>query len=90
MTDNHEIESAVGDYIRASFLADAGAALGWDDDLLEVLDSLQVIRTILFVETSFGVKVEDADMTPENLGSVSKLAALVARKRAALPEAVSP
>ncbi len=82
MPDNREIESQVGAYVLGSFLDGTGAApLGEDDDLLLVLDSLQVLRMVIAIESAFGIKVEDGDMTPENLGSVRRLGALIARKR---------
>ena len=49
-------------------------------DLLKVLDSLQILRMVIAFEGVFGIKVEDGDMTVENLGSVRKVAALIARK----------
>jgi acyl carrier protein len=83
MTDNQEIESKVGTFIRDSFLTEADAASFRDDsDLLRRLDSLQVLRMLMVFEAEFGIKIEDADLVPENLGSIRRLAALIARKRA--------
>jgi acyl carrier protein len=46
-----------------------------------VLDSLQILRMVLHLESSFSIKVTDGELTPENLGSVAKIAAFVDRKR---------
>jgi acyl carrier protein len=82
MTDDiHEIEGKVRTFILDSFLTEADAeTFGNDDDLLKVLDSLQILRMVIAFEGAFGIKVEDSDMTLDNLGSVRKVAALIARK----------
>ena len=80
--DIRAIEGKVRHFILDSFLTEADAeTLGDDDDLLKVLDSLQILRMVIVFEGVFGIKIEDGDLTPENLGSVKKVASLVARKR---------
>jgi acyl carrier protein len=77
-----DIKDRIRSYLAGSFLPEARAgAVRDDEDLLALLDSLQILRTVIHLEGLFGIKVEDGDLTPENLGSVEKLAALVARKR---------
>lgn len=53
------------------------------DDLVqaEVMDSLAVMKLILFLEEKFGVKIEDEDMAMENFTSIETIYALVERKR---------
>src|SRR5262245_22546683 len=82
MTDDiHAIEGKVRGVILDSFLTEPDAeTFRDDDDLLKVLDSLQILRMVIAFEGVFGIKVEDGDMTVENLGSVQKVAALIARK----------
>jgi acyl carrier protein len=46
-----------------------------------VVDSTGVLELISFLEEQFGVKVEDEEMTPENLDSVDRIVAFVTRKR---------
>jgi acyl carrier protein len=91
MTDDiREIEGKVRSFILDSFLTEADAeTLGDDDDLLKVLDSLQILRMVIAFEGEFGIKVEDGDMTVENLGSVRKVAALIARKCAPFRQPVA-
>ena len=79
--DLHEIESRIRGYIVESFLSPTQAqAFGDDEDLLKVLDSLQILRLVVHVESSFGTKIADGELTAENLGSVRKLAAFVSAK----------
>jgi acyl carrier protein len=54
--------------------------LGDHDDLLAVLDSLHLLRMVMALESHFGIKLEHSDMTAENLGSIARLASLVAQK----------
>ena len=76
-----KIEAQVREFVWASFLADSGiSTFRNSDDLFELLDSLQVLRLVVQLERAFGVKVADYELAHENLGSVQKGAAIVARK----------
>jgi acyl carrier protein len=46
-----------------------------------VLDSLQILRMIIDLETEHAIKVENSELTPENLGTVERLAAFIEKKR---------
>lgn len=63
----------VREYITDNFLyTRPDFELGDDDALLGtgIIDSMGVMEVIMFLEEAFGVTVEDADITEENLGSV--------------------
>jgi acyl carrier protein len=76
------IRDTIHDYVAGSFLSGGQTAtIGDDDDLMEVLDSLQILRMVTDLENQFSIHVENGDLTPENFGSVEKLAAFVARKQ---------
>lgn len=47
-----------------------------------IIDSMNVMELILFVEESFGLEVADEEITPENFNSVRKMADYIRRKRA--------
>jgi acyl carrier protein len=88
-------EQQIRAYIVDNFLF--GDSEGIDDgqSLLEsgVIDSTGVMELALFVEESFGIKVEDRDFVPENLDSVHNIAGFVERKlagRRAEPQAEAP
>lgn len=49
-----------------------------------IIDSTGVMEIILFIEESFGIKVNDDEMIPANLDSVDNLNAFVMRKQAEL------
>jgi acyl carrier protein len=78
------IEQAIREYIQGSFLTGGdGESLRDDDDLLTVLDSLQVLRMLMDLEAKYSIKVDNSELSPENLGTIERLAAFVARKRQA-------
>lgn len=73
-------------YILENYLfTDDDSALDDDASFLEqgIIDSTGIMEVIFFLEEAFGVTVDDEDMVPENLDSVNRLDAFVARKRAA-------
>jgi acyl carrier protein len=76
------ITQTIRGYIESSFLENGQAAmLSNDDDLLMVLDSLQILRMLLDLETEYSIKVDNSELTPENLGTVARLAQFIDRKR---------
>jgi acyl carrier protein len=48
-----------------------------------LIDSLGMLRLIMFLEEHFKVQVGDGEVGEENFGTVSRLAAFVDRKRQA-------
>jgi acyl carrier protein len=78
-----EIAARVRGYIVDAFLEEPQAAALQDgDNLLSLLDSLQLLRLVVQLEPWFGVNVDDSELTPENFGSIDKIAAFVAHRLA--------
>ena len=49
-------------------------AFGEHDDLLEAgLDSMAIMRLVLFIENEFGVVLPDDELAPENLQTLGRL-----------------
>ena len=83
MATDHEIESAVRKFITENFLFRNGAeALSETASFIEtgLIDSTGILELVFFIEKTFGIKVADEDMVPENLDSVRQVAAYVRRK----------
>lgn len=81
-----ELADTIRHYILENFLfTDDESALGIDDSLLEkgIVDSTGMMEIITFLEADLDVRVEDEEMTPENLDSVNRLVNYVTRKRSA-------
>jgi acyl carrier protein len=81
MTDNPRTEDRVRARIVEMFLTEAEAGTLHDDtDLLGVLDSLQLLRLVIDLESLFAIKVGDSDLTLDNFGSVARIAAFIRRQ----------
>jgi acyl carrier protein len=75
------IPEAVRSYIVASFLFGNDGGLKDDDSLLDAgaLDSTGVVELVSFLEERFDIVIQDQDLVPENLDSISAIARFVAR-----------
>jgi len=56
--------------------------LAFTDDLIEseILDSLGIMKLILFIENTYAVKISDDDLTLENFSSIMSINSLLERK----------
>ena len=54
-----------------------------DDSLMErgIIDSTGVLELVGFVQENFGIRVDDRDLRPQNLDSISNLIQFLATKR---------
>ena len=80
-----DIEQKIRQFITDNFLfREDRAALTDSESLLEagVIDSTGVLELVAFLETEFGLAVGDADIVPENLDSIGRIAAYVKGKTA--------
>jgi acyl carrier protein len=73
---------AIRRFIVAAFFVPNGQSISDDDLLLEqgIVDSTGVLEVIRFIEEDFGIKLDDDEIVPENLGSIASIAAFVERK----------
>jgi acyl carrier protein len=69
-------------YIVSNFLFGDESSLKDETSFMEsgILDSTGVLELVTFLESTYGVKVQDQEMVPENLDSVNRAAAFAARK----------
>jgi len=70
------VETVINDYISRELVRDpALLPLADDTSLLEsgILDSLSVLRLIVFLEERFQIPVGDRDLLPENFASVNAI-----------------
>ena len=74
--------SQVGDFIRHEISAAQEQPLGNDDSLLggNVIDSMAVLKLIVFVETTFDMTLDDEDVVPEHFETITRVAKLVQSK----------
>ena len=79
-----EIRDQIRQFLLTNFYVPDPATLADDVSLLEtgIIDSTGVLEVIGFLEDTFGITVEDDEMLPENLDSIERISAFVARKKA--------
>ena len=79
-----DVAATVRSFIVDRFL------FGQDDDQLanttsfmdqRLIDSTGVLELVMFLEQRFGIKIADDELVPENLDSLDRIAAFVARKQ---------
>lgn len=72
------------DQIRAYIEKTFGKAVGVDDSLLDsgLLDSIGIFEVATFLESAFGITVEDEAIIPEHFETVALIANFVNRKKA--------
>ncbi len=79
-----EVKEQVRQYIIENFLFGDESPLENDSmSLLDggIIDSVGVMELVAFLEQDFGLNVADEDLIPENLDSVSNLAAYIGREQ---------
>ena len=70
------MEAVINDHISKEFVQDQGLLpLGNATPLLEtgILDSLNLLRLVLFIQERFGIVVDDLDLVPEHFASVDAI-----------------
>lgn len=91
MTHILETENIVRARILEMYLSEKEAeTLRNDTDLVGVLDSLQILRLVIELESLFAIKVSDGDLTLDNFGSIEKIAAFLRRQRGAAERLEEP
>lgn len=77
-----ELAARVRRFVVDNFYVPDGAALGDETSLIEsgIVDSTGVLELIAFLEAEFGVAVADAEVTPDNLETIGRIARYVAGK----------
>jgi acyl carrier protein len=78
-----QVEDLLRQHIAENILfSTKGYPYSDDASFLEnaILDSMNVMELVLFLEEKWGIKIEDFEIVPENFDSVSRLAAFVHSK----------
>jgi acyl carrier protein len=57
-------------------------SLSPDEDLLEkgIIDSIGIMKLILFIEETLGIKVDDEDIVPENFQTLNNMVKFIEHK----------
>lgn len=79
------MESVINAYISSELVSEPQSiALGNDTPLLEsgILDSLSLLKLVLFLEKQFGIVVEGQELVPENFSTIDAVCRFVKSKKA--------
>lgn len=76
------IKNEIRSFLTSNFYIANPTSLADDASLLDqgIIDSTGVLEVIYFIEETFGIKVEDSEMLPDNLDSIERIANFVIRK----------
>ncbi len=78
------VEATIERFILDELLLGSGPqTLDPDENLLEsnILDSLSLMRIVIFLEEQFGTPVDDGELVPENFQTVNRIKSLVTNKQ---------
>lgn len=84
--ESKEMKAQIRSFVLANFYVADPAQVADGRSLLEqgIIDSTGVLEIIGFVESTFGITVEDEEMVPANLDSIDGIARFVQTKQAAV------
>ena len=79
--DREAVADALTAYVNTSIMA-RGRRIHADDEFEAAgIDSMALLKVLLFVEAEFGFWMPDADLRPENVSSLRALAGYVSRRK---------
>ena len=79
-----DTKTVVRKYLFDNFVMGDNVTIADDSSLMDdhILDSTGFLELIAFIEETFGVRVDDEEMLPENFDSLLNIENYVGRKRA--------
>ena len=88
----HEIETDIRSFIKENFLyGDNADSLSANESMLRagLIDSTGALELVGFLESHFGISIQDAEIVPENLDTINALVAFVSNKIGVAASAVA-
>ena len=82
MADKSDIKDKLTTFINANFVKDSRIKIDENTSFLAeaIIDSTGVLELVSFLEEAFGFRIEDEEITPDNLDSIDKLGTFVEKK----------
>ena len=79
-----EITSVLSKLIAEKILKQPARVIGADEALISsgLIDSFSLVDLALFVEDTFGVRIEDSELNASTFDSLTQLAALIQSRQA--------
>ena len=77
-----DIESKISEYIRTQVIKRPKFDLGNDDALISggLIDSFHLVDLAVFVEETFGVRIEDTELNASTFDTIAQLSALIQQR----------
>ena len=77
-----DYSSKVREFVVENFLFGDGESLREDTSFMEegIIDSTGILELVFFLEESFNISVEDDELIPENMDSLTSIAGFISRK----------
>jgi len=78
------MKERIAKYIAEEILKDTGRKIAYDEALIStgLIDSFSLVDLALFVEDSFDVRIDDAELTSEVFDNIDELAKIIAARQA--------
>ena len=78
-----ENNTTIRAFIIENFLFEENDGLKEDTSFLEngIIDSTGVLELVMFIEETYGISVDDDEIVPENLDSISNITKYIQRKQ---------
>jgi acyl carrier protein len=76
---NSNLYQELQNYVAAEMLKQPGRAIGPNEALITsgMIDSFHLVDLALFVEDSYGVRIDDAELNSDTFDTLEQLAALI-------------
>jgi acyl carrier protein len=70
-----DIKKKLRTFVMDYFVKDSGLELKDSSSFLEegIIDSTGVMELVAYIETTFGIRLEDEEIVPDNFDSIDKL-----------------
>jgi acyl carrier protein len=77
-----QIEAQIREFLAGNFIFDSSVELSTESSLMEngIVDSTGILEVLMWVESNFGVHVEDSEVLPDNFDSIGNMTRYVQRK----------
>ena len=74
-----EMISSLGTFIASKILKQPSRSIGADEPLISsgLIDSFSLMDLALYVEDTFGVRIEDTELNADTFDNLTQLAALI-------------
>jgi len=82
-SDSMDLTATIRQFIIENFLFEEDNNLKEDTSFLEngIIDSTGVLELVMFIEETYDISVDDDEIVPENLDSISNITKYIQRKQ---------